>query len=323
MASEGDIRYANAPTGNAALFHFEGTVDECIERQDADRFLERLKSEKDVPKIEIPIAVDEEGVPIFSSFVQNIVVTHGIEFEREEGIDPQKHLIEHKLSLPHLARHWRYLASQYNPQRFDAVIRRSNNYDSATLYFNSGRLVETGCSRPELALDQLRYEQKMLREVLPWKLSLCHPQLQNIVSSGRFHKPICVNYMAAVHSDICSKVGRFPGTMIKDPFRFGNCALLVFPSGNFCHSGGRSLEQIYEHMKQLYPLLIECQATEELKEIDDRCRRRLAKITRPDQYVRERKSLLRYIEKHKKGKKRGREVSTLPPRKKARVEESP
>lgn len=309
-----NVRYADPPGEDKRLFELEGTVEECMTHIGADNLLNRIKTERDVPKIEVPIVANADGSPLFSSFVQNIVITHEIEYTSDNGdtyahAAPQ-HVTEYKLNLPYVARSWRFLGAQYNPQRFDSVIQRSKDYDAATLYFNSGKLVETGYSRPELALDQLLREKKMLRNILPWDLDLVSPFIQNIVSSGAFPSPICVNVMATMYPHICSKVGRFPGAMIKSTTLFGDCAILVFATGKWNHSGGRSLDHIYEHMKIVYPLFVECAATtDELVRIDEKCRTRLSKTTSSGQCMRERESLLRSIERHRKKTQNANEAS--------------
>ena len=314
-------QFAPPPIESERLFDFSGTVEECIERIGVDTFLEALRKERVVPKLEVPITLpNAPGEPIFSVFLQNNVVTHEIEYDwdsdEKSNAAESNESNEDRLNLPYLARSMRFVGSQYNRKRFDSVIRRrKHDNDAAALYFVSGKLVVTGCSRPEIALDQLRHEQTVLREILPWNLRLQSPQLQNIVASGEFPNAICVNYMAVMHPDICTKVGKFPGTMIKSPELIGDRAVLIFPRGSFCYSGGRSLtENVYKDLCKVYPLFIECQATPELMVIDERCRKRLVKMTSPDQYIRETDTLRRYVNrqlKQQEKKKREEELNLV------------
>jgi len=285
-----DVIFSPPPYEILSLFEFQESIAESMRHIGAEDFIATHGShELGIPRIEIPIfTIPDKLIPLrFAMKIQNIVLTLKI---KDLGIGKQEaddqEFAESLLNLPYVSRAWRYMGAQYNPVRFDSVIMRKRIYDAAALYFSSGKLVLTGCYRPELALDQARREMRNIISIINQPSVVCDPTLQNIVSSGEFPYKICANYMAVMYPTICSKVGKFPGTMIKDPERFGDRVILVFRSGRLCHSGARNPMQIYEDIKNVCPILVECISTPKREELDAVCLRMLRKVMSPDQYKR-------------------------------------
>ena len=269
-------KFAPKPLEATRKFTFVGSVEESLERIEAGAILDELKRSGSVPKFAIQITEGTDEEAGFSMYIQNIVVTARIVPEGDGEFDPDHHYLmetgkarESSLDLSYVTRSWRHLGVQSNPVRFGSVISRTKDYDAAALYFNTGRIVATGCSRPEFALDQLLEQKKKLEEILPWPFTVPAPDLENLVSSGVFPRPICVNYMAVAFNFKFRKVLGFSGAII----HIGDRAILVFSTGSLCHSGGRNPMDIYNDVKDIFPILIQCQATPELVKLDEKCKK--------------------------------------------------
>lgn len=169
----------------------------------------------------------------------------------------------YKIPIDALVYRLRHVGIQYNPKRFAAAIFRNDNLRSAALIFASGNFVSTGCARMELALWMFKETLDKIAEADYDDFEEPHPQLRNIVSSGRLPNGICTYLLAATHSDCCRRADRFPGTMIQDPSRIGKRVILVFDSGKVCHSGAHSIDEIRHDMQVIYPMLVECQRSAE------------------------------------------------------------
>lgn len=169
----------------------------------------------------------------------------------------------YRIPIDSLVYQLRHVGIQYNPKRFAAAIFRNDMLRSAALIFASGNFVSTGCARMELALWMFKETLDKLAEADYDDFEEPHPQLKNIVSSGRLPNGICTYLLAALHSDCCRRADRFPGTMIQDPARIGKRVILVFDSGKVCHSGAHSIDEIRNDIQTIYPMLVECQRTAE------------------------------------------------------------
>ena len=306
------VVFAAPPHDVMPFFCLQDNLLDSKEAIGADILLEKWKENaEEMIKIEVPIFSmnhhdkdgGDSGVSNFSMCIQNMVLTFEIKDTPPEHMktrDSEFSLRGQALDLMTLTRHWRFMGAQYNPGRFDSVIMRQRKYDAASLYFNSGKLVLTGCFRPEQALDQAITEEKNLNDILDMEMTIHSPVLQNIVSSGVFPYEICINYMAVMYSSICYKVGKFPGTMIKYPSQFGDRAILVFDSGQICHSGARNPMCIYEDMKKVCKILMNCIATPELRPLDEMCLKTFKNFTRPEQFARETQTLKAAIDRKMK-----------------------
>lgn len=271
------------PTKVVDKFELPGDFDECLayasrEEEEEGGAEDGEERQRQFSKPEMKICQQ------FSMFIQNSVYTCALKNTDLEGHDGMVASAPNKgnsafsgMDLGYVTRSLRYNGVQFNSPRFDAMVSRDQTFDSANLMFNTGRLVNTGCSLPKHALGHIKRDTDLLRKILPVETALEKPKLQNLVSTGAFPNRICTYLMAVKHSDICSRLRPFPGTMIRDARRFGERVILVFPSGRVCHSGGRNPKQVYDDITTILPLLIKCQATPANLKDNEKCRLMLAK----------------------------------------------
>jgi TATA-box binding protein (TBP) (component of TFIID and TFIIIB) len=173
------------------------------------------------------------------------------------------------IPLRRLNYYLRHYGSQLNQHRFTAVVLRNAELGAASLIFNS-RMVSTGCARIELALCLMEDTLDKIRSVGYDDFDDPIPCLRNLVSNGRFPRRICINMMTVMFADRCRKVELFPGTMVFHP-QTDRRVTLIFESGEICHSGARTIEEIHHDLALIYPMILACVWNRKRSKIDERC----------------------------------------------------
>jgi TATA-box binding protein (TBP) (component of TFIID and TFIIIB) len=175
------------------------------------------------------------------------------------------------IPLRRLIYYMRGYGAQLNTKRFTAVVLRNDALSAASLIFSS-KMVSTGCARFELAIELMRDTLSKIRSVGYDDFQDPVPCLRNIVSNGQFPRPICTNMMTLKYAEYCRRVALFPGVMFNHP-DMGSRVILVFESGQLCHSGAEKIEQLYQDVCLVYPKLVECIRTRRTHKIDAQCAR--------------------------------------------------
>jgi TATA-box binding protein (TBP) (component of TFIID and TFIIIB) len=188
----------------------------------------------------------------------------------EEG-KTTKGRVFYDIPLRRLIYYMRGYGAQLNTKRFTAVVLRNDALSAASLIFSS-KMVSTGCARFELAIELMRDTLSKIRSVGYDEFQDPVPCLRNIVSNGQFPRPICTNMMTLKYAEYCRRVALFPGVMFNHP-DMGSRVILIFESGQLCHSGAERIEQLYEDVCLVYPKLVECIRTRRTHKIDAQCAR--------------------------------------------------
>lgn len=195
-------------------------------------------------------------------------------FEAKPSVTPEGNRY-YEVPLRKLNYYLRHYGPQFNSKRFTAVIIRNDELSAASLIFGSVKIVCTGCARIELALYLMQNTLDKIRATGYDGFLDPTPCLRNIVSGGRFPRPICTNLMTVLFNDCCHRVEQFPGTMVchKDT---GKRVTLIFESGEICHSGAQTLEQIHHDIALIYPMILRCIKSRKNSKDDAECERILS-----------------------------------------------
>jgi TATA-box binding protein (TBP) (component of TFIID and TFIIIB) len=202
------------------------------------------------------------------------LVTLGEAYGGREPPAPQKEEKEkafYDIPLRRLIYYMRGYGTQLNTKRFTAVVLRNDALSAASLIFSS-KMVSTGCARFELAIELMRDALNKIRSVGYDEFQDPVPCLRNIVSNGQFPRPICTNMMTLKYAEYCRRVALFPGVMFFHP-EMDTRVILVFESGQICHSGAETIEQIHHDVSLVYPMLLDCIKTRRTAKIDAQCAR--------------------------------------------------
>jgi len=251
-----------------ARFDFDDDLNRLIERHRVRDIMNDFHDGRPLEKVQLPMIPDG----LFSMHVQNIVTRTGLRrplrisermFLEQQGVEVgEDETRPYHISLKQCAFAQRYMGIQYNHKRFASIICRDMPLGSASLHFGTGRKVGTGTAQPEVALYQAQMDVEKTRqsgydEFLPPNI-----QIYNIVSSGSLPFQVCTNLLAWRYSALCKKVPVFPGTVVRFNGRPYNRVILVFDSGNLCHSGSKSILDIYEDIAEALPWLYSCRVSD-------------------------------------------------------------
>lgn len=166
----------------------------------------------------------------------------------------------------------RQFGTQLNMRRFTATILRNDELSSATLIFGTVKLITTGCARPELALITLQDALDKIRQTGYDQFKVPVPKLRNIVSNGCFPRQICTFMMAVMYSNCCRRITKFPAVTIRTK-NMDTRAILLFDSGQTCHSGATSPAEVHADYVEIYPMVLNCIRTRQTSKINLECLR--------------------------------------------------
>jgi transcription initiation factor TFIID TATA-box-binding protein len=162
-----------------------------------------------------------------------------------------------KLDLKEIT--WKGKATEYNPNRFAAVIMRLRNPKTTGLIFSSGKMVITGArSEEECQLASRKYAK--IIEKMGFAVRYSDFKIQNVVASADVKFPIHLEKLEIDHisrkvdtSEIQFMPELFPGLVyrLKNP----KMAFLIFVSGKIVITGAKSFREILESFEQMYRLV--------------------------------------------------------------------
>ncbi|XP_076251111.1 uncharacterized protein LOC143190592 [Rhynchophorus ferrugineus] len=175
----------------------------------------------------------------------------------DPGIEPQLQNIvstvnlDCKLDLKKIALHARN--TEYNPQRFPAVIMRIKEPRTTALIFSSGKMVCTGAKSEEDARLSGRKFARIIQK-LGFPAKFLDFKIQNMVGSSDVNFQIRLEGLALKHGSFSSyEPELFPGLiyrMVKP-----RIVLLVFLSGKVVLTGAKRRHEINEAFDNIYPIL--------------------------------------------------------------------
>mmetsp|Transcript_13376 Transcript_13376/g.37831 ORF Transcript_13376/g.37831 Transcript_13376/m.37831 type:complete len:220 (+) Transcript_13376:3-662(+) len=159
-----------------------------------------------------------------------------------------------KLDLMHINSQTRN--SEYNPQRFSAVVLRIRQPKTTALIFASGKVVITGAKSVQDCRLAARKFGAIIRKVGAKDAKTDDIRVQNIVCSCDCRFPIRLEALALAHGKFSSfEPELFPGLI----YRMVNpkIVLLIFVSGKVVITGAKHQEDSYEAFNKIYPVLLE------------------------------------------------------------------
>jgi len=153
--------------------------------------------------------------------------------------------------------------AEYNPRRFSAVIMRVRDPKSTALVFKSGRLVVTGTTSKEQALQAARKFGRIIKKVGYSDVVLKGFRVENIVSTFKVPFPIHLeqlykNLPTVTHSQYEPEV--FPGLICRVPDtseskKEKKGTLLIFVSGKCVMIGMKTKKDIEDAYAYILPYL--------------------------------------------------------------------
>uniref|UniRef100_A0A7S2RYZ5 TATA-box-binding protein n=1 Tax=Mucochytrium quahogii TaxID=96639 RepID=A0A7S2RYZ5_9STRA len=146
--------------------------------------------------------------------------------------------------------------SEYNPQRFSAVVLRIRQPKTTALIFSSGKIVVTGAKSVNDCKIAARKFGVIIRKVGSKDAKSSDIKIQNIVCSCDCRFAIRLEALALAHGKFSSfEPELFPGLI----YRMVNpkIVLLIFVSGKVVLTGAKDQDATYEAFNKIYPVLLE------------------------------------------------------------------
>ena len=142
---------------------------------------------------------------------------------------------------------------EYRPKQFPGLVFRLKRPKTATLIFNSGKMVCTGAKSEKMARSAVN---KVVRELKNnGILILNKPKtvIQNMVASANLHRMIDLETAADLLENVMYEPEQFPGLIYRmsDP----KTVLLLFASGKLVCTGAKSEEMVHESVNKVYETL--------------------------------------------------------------------
>mmetsp|Transcript_13720 Transcript_13720/g.26570 ORF Transcript_13720/g.26570 Transcript_13720/m.26570 type:complete len:223 (+) Transcript_13720:169-837(+) len=146
--------------------------------------------------------------------------------------------------------------SEYNPQRFSAVVLRIRQPKTTALIFGSGKIVVAGAKSLEDAQVAARKFCAIIRKVGKPDAKSSDFKVQNIVCSCDCRFAIRLEALALAHGKFSSfEPELFPGLIYR--MASPKVVLLIFVSGKVIITGAKEQHHSYEAFAKIYPVLLE------------------------------------------------------------------
>ena len=144
---------------------------------------------------------------------------------------------------------------EYRPEQFPGLVFRLKKPKTATLIFNSGKMVCTGAKSERQAKKAVRLVVQELKDngiLIVEKASI---QVQNIVASASLGGKIDLEKSAFSLGRTMYEPEQFPGLIYRmsEP----KVVILLFASGKLVCTGAKKEEEVYDAVTKLHALLEE------------------------------------------------------------------
>ncbi|MFQ6075169.1 MAG: TATA-box-binding protein [Candidatus Bathyarchaeia archaeon] len=142
---------------------------------------------------------------------------------------------------------------EYKPEQFPGLVFRLKKPKTATLIFNSGKMVCTGAKSEAQAKKAVRKVVQELRNNGIIIVGGPTIQIQNIVASASLGGKIDLEKSAFILSRTMYEPEQFPGLI----YRMGEpkVVILLFASGKLVCTGAKREEEVYMAVDKLHDLL--------------------------------------------------------------------
>ncbi|MCX8150296.1 MAG: TATA-box-binding protein [Candidatus Bathyarchaeota archaeon] len=146
-----------------------------------------------------------------------------------------------------------YPGVEYRPEQFPGLVFRLKRPKTATLIFNSGKMVCTGAKSEKEARRAVIKVIKELKKSGIIIISKPELKIQNIVSSASLGGLIDLEKAAYVLGKTMYEPEQFPGLIYRmdEP----KVVILLFASGKLVCTGAKKEEEVYDAVAKLHLLL--------------------------------------------------------------------
>ena len=162
--------------------------------------------------------------------------------------------IDQKIDLEKIARS--VLNVEYDPEQFPGLVYRLEKPKTATLIFNSGKMVCTGAKSEKEVHKAVNRIVKELQEAgIIDTTSEPIIQIQNIVASASLGTDLNLELAAYTLPDVMYEPEQFPGLIyrMKNP----KVVILLFTTGKLVCTGAKKEEEIYTAVENVLKTLTE------------------------------------------------------------------
>ncbi len=162
--------------------------------------------------------------------------------------------IDQKIDLEKIARS--VLNVEYDPEQFPGLVYRLEKPKTATLIFNSGKMVCTGAKSEKEVHKAVNRIVKELQEAgIIDTTSEPLIQIQNIVASASLGTDLNLELAAYTLPDVMYEPEQFPGLIyrMKNP----KVVILLFTTGKLVCTGAKKEEEIYTAVENVLKTLTE------------------------------------------------------------------
>jgi len=144
---------------------------------------------------------------------------------------------------------------EYRPKKFPGLVFRLKRPKTATLIFNSGKLVCTGAKSEKLAHSAINKVVRELKKAGIIILSKPKIKVENMVASADIHGKVDLEAAAEFLDNIMYEPEQFPGAVyrMKEP----KVVILIFSSGKLVITGAKRAEQVHEAAEKMRAILME------------------------------------------------------------------
>jgi transcription initiation factor TFIID TATA-box-binding protein len=148
-----------------------------------------------------------------------------------------------------------YPGVEYRPEQFPGLVFRLKKPKTATLIFNSGKMVCTGAKSEILARRAVMTVVKELKKSGIIIIGKPELKIQNIVSSASLGGKIDLELAVSKLVKTMYEPEQFPGLIYR--MDVPKVVILIFASGNLVCTGAKKEQDVYEAVQKLHVSLEE------------------------------------------------------------------
>ncbi len=148
-----------------------------------------------------------------------------------------------------------FMNVEYRPKKFPGLVFRLKRPKTATLIFNSGKMVCTGAKSEKIARSAVG---KVVRELKKEGIIILgKPRITivNMVASADIHGKVDLENVSMVLDNIMYEPEQFPGAVYR--MKKPKVVILIFASGRLVITGAKGEEQIHEAAEKMRAILLE------------------------------------------------------------------
>jgi len=146
-----------------------------------------------------------------------------------------------------------FMNVEYKPKRFPGLVFRLKKPKTATLIFNSGKMVCTGAKSEKTAKSAIR---KVVRELKNGGIVILNKPditVQNIVASANLQRKVDLEEAGDLLDNVMYEPEQFPGMIYR--MRSPKVVFLIFTSGKIVCTGAKNEGAVNEAVVKLHAVL--------------------------------------------------------------------